>query len=1700
MSKPSTRQDYSQVLAKSEHRPSQLQHQSVHQNPNQNHTENISDPTGTHTRASTEPAVPSQQTRSLGTNSGNNTTRMDGVWNLGMVPNPTQTKPSTQSRPRSTTVSSIDSLSIKPISGGHSLNVLNSLTPANLTINTNVNPNTNVHRGSQSTANGVLSSGLGIANDDQRSINSVFISTRNNSALSVQAPPLTLEFQHFFNHDNGSQMSDGNTASSGAGIKFGSGTSSMASLGQNAIPATTVNADLPLFVPVESPTFVFSDLVNLFNSNKDEYTLVSKGNDIIGLLQKYPNLQHDLQLSKILPKLCFLMYHKSLEVRAVGFKAVRYLVGNTNDLSLMIVYGKLLIFIIRTLSNSNSSFVERLELVKLIRKIMYLPPNGVDYLSIGVIKALIKLIRAETDMDPATSTFSTPMSPPYKLEISSEEELQFVKLNIETICEITLLKPQLSFYSGGFNLLLQCVLDTGHFPVELSVICVEVIMKLLDWQFSRKYLRNGLDLNLLVLIFSTCADEEDPTDMTIPNDGKRKRKSITTAGLTGHTTGTKKKKMTSSTVNQLQRTSVLITMMLKHFNGVICFTMNDGFIIGNLLENLKRRNNKVKDLILDILFDVLLIKPLPWAKSCPLAQWLAKYQARSAGLKYSKHEQVQYLEIPKFFLSYSLTNHYVGLLTLVLIRLGIIDMLSQVIEDEKTPYALVEKLTDLLSHILRLGTHLVPPELLDEQLTRHRASNSATIYRLDGFIHKLQAAGNVTSKFSKLGGIGKPFIDEHAKAQQQVNLQGRLNISNEEFKAMIVSTRVLEIKKYEDWNLPLLIQLVEGPLRNPKRFDEVVERNPKFLKRILSFYRPFKFRFCNLSINSRYKEYFITLGCLLLDTFLQVVPQGVKFLANNKLLAQLSEVMAQIDPYSGVTARDPIFSKKKLENNLGFGYLQFIGVLSRYESGIAILESWQFVNILNDLVDYSQLINKNNYFLWNLFMYIDLTKVNSPFRIIFWKLMIGANLKLRLKVMEKLIGPQLLRLLECQSYVCEILVELLMDLNKEIIEKLIDFLDILLNEVVDTDIFLEYFISLKPSVRVLKRTPKGKVLVLKCLGSVKGFHYLQQQGFVDKELQENFNLEVLDSFRLLETIERLIQHQLSSITRSQWSHNTDMSFIKQLLNTEDGLLYFRSKKQQLLRTAVTEIIQLFPLALGEKLDPVIIEHDQSSGLEILGSMRSDISPTKSLNQTIPTPAPSHYASGKDAYEDLYSNPQGLARLKQNLWLIGLIASSKYGIELIDPMGSAHIWNHGLMDHSPPPSPPFANSAATTPTSASRTSSFTTKSNGYTSMTNAASMNGSSTLPNSGTFTPLKSTATPSAPARSRASTIAQDMNHSSPLALIIELFHKCPIWQIKLCCFYVLGMIALTAEGMEMLDEFGWVSVIDNYNKAQGYCYPNLEDSIGLFREDEVSRFDEGIMDDLKFNGDEDNNGLFLSDEVEPAVTPSDAPGSMIIPGSNATIIGRSNIANSGVSQVPLTNIIAPSSVNVAISRTTGTNTPVSAASNGSKDIYDHQVFTEVTRAPQLTIANENQDNSSHPFKEIGIQENSDMKIAIATKFESDDVQVPSEMLTPISPQPELNEEELEDKLKKRVISLIVHMNSVLSRIERKCKKELMRLKNLIPDLFENGDLFLEVIKLIDKGNYSFASRNFIFSELFDEAKIYESLLKNVRRIRSSTL
>lgn len=210
----------------------------------------------------------------------------------------------------------------------------------------------------------------------------------------------------------------------------------------------------------------------------------------------------------------------------------------------------------------------------------------------------------------------------------------------------------------------------------------------------------------------------------------------------------------------------------------------------------------------------------------------------------------------------------------------------------------------LLGEVLKLANDSLPsnasaklqvlPALLEPVIqpeTEDEFFDVGMIYQIDSVNRTLQRSGAQ----SKMQLLSSARNQELGPSTRPTDIpKPRLNVDMDElqFRSLLLETQVLTTVNYLKWRWDLISDLIEGPLLNPKRLEEGI-KNSKFLKRLMGFYQPFKYRFSDAR-NTKPNQRYVRIGCALIKVLLQNT-EGIVYLSESKLLKQLAECLAQLN-------------------------------------------------------------------------------------------------------------------------------------------------------------------------------------------------------------------------------------------------------------------------------------------------------------------------------------------------------------------------------------------------------------------------------------------------------------------------------------------------------------------------------------------------------------------------------------------------------------------------------------------------------------------------------------------------------------------------------------------------------------------------------------------------------------------------------------
>ncbi|KAJ1021886.1 hypothetical protein NDA16_003648 [Ustilago loliicola] len=805
-------------------------------------------------------------------------------------------------------------------------------------------------------------------------------------------------------------------------------------------------------------------------------------NRLVDILKRRARVRYELPLDDLvdaaMPNLCD---RAGKEIRAATYRLLRHaLVQPLWPLVSRCRQKGLDIYLSRTLIRDNRFELEKIQAIKLIRAIMELAalrsisaaPDRLaldleDLLSSGVVRALAAVAE------------------------HAEDKLRNICL--ETLAELAVFDVRLLIRGGGLRSTLQALTEG---PTDFSPTLVQVFIYLVDMPGTRQHLRPCVDLEIALSGFT-----ESPVQKPITYDAL------------------------------LRCTASVVTVLLRSWAGLIYLCMDDKRAIKSLVQALRVNTVEVKSVLLDMLYDLFNVRGAT-GRVDPASKRESSYKAASSSPRIdadtsntpSARNIAPLGELgdqPRSRLN--LVDHYLALLLVVFLDSGLVDALIDVIEHSPT---MARKATMLMGELLQVSKRVHPPSMGGSIHSLPRLFSLAADFRLDKSDERQAAASAlcsidvanrhrahheaITSAAALSGTVQSTSRDRSnsveesmRRGQRQVEktkMRMGMQIDDVQFRNMMVDTQILITKDHTKWNLDTLTEMLEGPLLNPKRLDEVA-KGTKLLKRVLAFYHPFALRFASIrKLNANRR--FVRLGCLLLST-LASTSEGVRVLSEDRLLREIRECLDQLDPLSGQSGSDPLLSRKRMQETLTSGYFEMIGVLTQSAEGICLLERFK---IFTPLYHLSELRSRDD-IVKAVIENVDYS-IDGHSRIILAKALTSSYRDVRLfatRHLAELIRQQTLPANAKNGsdthsdWTISLLLTQLYDPSVDVRQLATKVVE----EACASSHILEKVVSMRPTLDHLDDL--GHPLLLKFLSTSVGIRYLWQGEYVDREMDEWFN-------------------------------------------------------------------------------------------------------------------------------------------------------------------------------------------------------------------------------------------------------------------------------------------------------------------------------------------------------------------------------------------------------------------------------------------------------------------------------------------------------------------------------------------------------------------------------------------------------------------
>ena len=782
----------------------------------------------------------------------------------------------------------------------------------------------------------------------------------------------------------------------------------------------------------ESPTFVLGEILqSLEVEGMRPDYYVHRANTLVDLFKRYPTLKYDLAWSIFGLRVQMMLLSESREVVAAGYRVTRHAIGDRKSLQTIRRLNTDFLVCL-SLAKDSKATIEREQALKFVRAFIDVK-DGVLELSNAVIRAVVS--------------------------VAEHYEDRLRNIALLTLTEILVRNPELLVRAGGITPLTEALRD-GIYNGSESI--VSAFLYIADVPQQRRFLLGGTELQGPFNIFS--------------DNG---------AG--------------SSHEERLKTCARSISAIINSWPGLFTLSQTGFDDITSLLMSLNHPAPFIRNLLLDLLFDLLHIRPPSWTSSFLAGRRLTTY-GRVANLRADPMEHQSRLENEDDLNRANLVDHYRALVLAILGECGLVESLSQLMISNDDQ-ALQRKATLLLNEVLKIADQSLPLTL------------SAKMQRLQNMMQPIGDA-NVSELASdmifQIDSVNKTLMrsrtrvrstskSEESRASLRAvdSAKPKLSIDMDEiqFRSLVSETQVPASSNYIKWKWDLINDIIEGPLQNPKRFEEA--KSTKFLKRLIAFYRPFKYSFSEIR-NTKPNQRYVRIGCALMKCLVKT-SEGVVFLSESKLMAQLAECLAQFDWMSNITSDNPLFSPARLNETICAGYFNMLGAITSEPQGLEMLYRWKIINMiyhildLKDREDIAQLLLANMDFSLDSHLRVMLSKAltSSPqtTRIFSTKLLRKYATK---EPSDSKPGD------DVAYWAIGLLVTQLYDPVVEVSEVAVE----ILQEACNRKQYLEYVVKCCPALDHLGEI--GAPLLLRFLSTSLGYEYLHGLDYITQEMDDWF--------------------------------------------------------------------------------------------------------------------------------------------------------------------------------------------------------------------------------------------------------------------------------------------------------------------------------------------------------------------------------------------------------------------------------------------------------------------------------------------------------------------------------------------------------------------------------------------------------------------
>ncbi|XP_042579097.1 rapamycin-insensitive companion of mTOR-like isoform X2 [Cyprinus carpio] len=846
------------------------------------------------------------------------------------------------------------------------------------------------------------------------------------------------------------------------------------------------------------------------------------------------------------------------EVRAAGLRALRYLIHDSSVLQ-KVLQLQVDYLISRCIDIQQSNEVERTQALRLVRK----------------------MITVNAELFPSSLTNSL-------IAVGNDglqERDRMVRACIAIICELALKNPKIVAQRGGLSTILKNVIDCQLSRINEALITT--ILHLLNHPHTRQYIRADVELEQILAPYTDFHYRHSPDTAEAQIKEDREARFLAS--------------------------KMAIIAAFRSWSGIInlCKSGNSG--VQSLIGLLCIPNMEVRKALLEVMYEIFRL-PVPLVTG--------DFEEALHSVDPSKFQDSWRLSDgfvaaeAKVILPHrarsrpDLMDNYLALLLSAFINSGLLEGLVEVVTSSDGQISV--RATILLGELLHMANTILPhshshhlhclPTLINmaasfdiSQEKRLRAS--AAVNHLKRFHEKKRRGPQPYSLY--LDHILRRTSNSTHKREQHQRPQKDIYIMKDTEEALMMNLRdsqILNHKQNLDWNWILIITILKWPnvnLRNNK--DEQMH---KFVRRLLYFYKPSSKLYSALEVDHAKARQLTVAGCQFNQFLLDSEDDGQAYLEE-----LVKDIVQWLTSSSGLKSERSLHSNGLL-STLSQHYFLFLGTLSAQPAGVKMLEKCGVFQCLLSLCS----VKNQDHLLKLTVSTLDYSR-DGLARVILSKILTAATDNCRLYATKHLRVLLRANVEFFSNWGMELLVTQLHDHNKTVSMEALDILD----EACEEKANLHALIHMKPALSHLGE--KGLLLLLRFLSIPKGFSFLNERGYVSKQLdkwQKVYNLKYVD----------MIEEQLNEALTTY-------------RKPVDGDNYVRRSNQRLQRPNVFLPVHLYGQLVHDKTGCLLLE---AQGV------------IPDLSYTVRSPV-------LDKWE-------GIKQLKAALWALGNIGSSNWGLNLL----------------------------------------------------------------------------------------------------------------------------------------------------------------------------------------------------------------------------------------------------------------------------------------------------------------------------------------------------------------------------------------------------------------------------------------------------